>query len=452
MCMKLVHKKITAFSITMYLLLIVFVTGYISCGIDFENSFPKDSSSGEIGYYYDEIELFFNFADLATRKYKWKSDDTVDHLQAIREAIKYNVKTKNIVFESTYKQESIQSSAALMYPTAPPPKDGWPLFVTMHHTVVENSLAPTEVLARNRDFSLDSISGFDPHLHPLLLSASTGFAVYQPDFVGLGASKDKMHPFMYSKILVKDIIKGLDAAVDEYKAIGIPINTKKIVLVGFSHGAWLTTHVYRALNTDPHYASKYTIVGGVSSAGVYDLRSFLTSFLQTEKTSLEAFIPYTLQGYKSLKNVGIDIGIDYDTIYNSPYASLDFVDMFSGDHTEKYIDNLLSSVMAETYTRNFIDNHATDPAYAGMWEQIKKDSIIPWKLSGKIYIIHHEKDALIAIEQVRKFIADLKAVSGQVQEDIEEYIGEWGQADAIQHESTAIIHYIIGLHWLLQFR
>ena len=444
--MKLLPKKLFLVSV------VLFATMYISCGIDFGNSFPKDTNTGEIGYHYDEIELFFNFADLATRKYKWKSDDNFDYLSAIKKEIKYNVKTKNIYFNSYYLKEPVRSSAALMYPTASPPEGGWPLFVTMHHTVVENRLAPTNVLARNRDFSLETLSDFDPHLHPLLLAASTGYAVYQPDFLGLGASKEKMHPFMYSRALVDDVLKGLDATIEEYNRMKIPINTKKIVVVGFSHGGWLASHVYREININ--HSSKYTVVGGVSSAGVYDIRTFLTSFLQSERTSLEAFIPYTLHGYKAVNKVdkAVDIEINYDDIYNPNYAELDFDGMFSGNHPEKYIDNSLSSVISETYSSNFINNHQTDRKYASLWQQIQKDSIKTWKLSGKFYIIHHEKDVLIPISQVRKFITDLKGVSGQVQENIEEYIGEWGQPNSIQHESTAIIHYIIGLHWLLQFR
>lgn len=426
---------------------------FTSCTIDFDNLFSKTHTSNR-GYTLDELELFYNFAKLATIEY---NNLDKNHLDELGDKLSHAVRTHTIEYSSKYQSEDITSSAAIAYPQHNVPNGGWPLLISVHHTLLKDDEAPTILFNNNGSFSFENIADFDPNLHPLLLSSSLGFVVYAPDLLGFGSSREKGHPFMNKDMLVYDIMQGLEASIQSLQDMDIAINTQRIFITGYSHGAWLATQVYRALNTDPVYSGKYNVEAGVSSAGVYNLHSLVVDLLSKEKSGLPLFFPYMLYGYE----ISNTLAIDYSEYYKEPYASLDFAgDLFNGINDNKYVDNKLSSRNQELYHDDFINGYGTSATYRLFREQLRSDTVTPWKLSGKYLLIHHEDDEVAEISQIDTFVSDMKAVLNQTSDNVETHIGRlhdtnnidtrWGDPNSSAHEATAIVTYITGLYWLVE--
>lgn len=411
----------------------------VSCNIDYSKLFSDDSISPDRGYTADELLLFYNLAKLAAIDYNGMDDEALDNLG---NEIKYDVKTNTTEYSSKYGVEEVKGSAAFVYPTADAPSGGWPLLISMHHTLLRDVEAPSFVTEKAPSFSFGNIAQFEPSLHPILLASGMGFVVYAPDMLGFGSSKKRVHPFMNKAYLMSDIFLGLESVIKTLEQDGIMINKQKIFITGYSHGAWVATQFYEYLNTNH---PNYNVIAGVSSAGIYYIRGLVDDLLARETSSLPLFFPYMIYGYLGSNTL---TGVSYADFFKPPYNALDFEgDLFNGEHNNKYVDEKLTSKIADLYNAAFIANHSTG-IYADFWTQALTDSVNPWKASGTLLIIHHIDDEVSPLAQVNGFITDMKAVAGQNNANIQSNIGTWGEGSS--HEATALKTYIDGLYWLVK--
>lgn len=113
---------------------------------------------------------------------------------------------------------------------------------------------------------------------PAVIMASLGYIVVAADYVGYGASKGALHPYLLSAPSASAVLDLLTAAKYWRLKNGIRDN-KQLFLVGYSEGGYVTMAAHRALQASTH-AQKPQLVTVVPGAGPYQVEATLDALLR----------------------------------------------------------------------------------------------------------------------------------------------------------------------------
>lgn len=215
----------------------------------------------------------------------------------------------------------VKTSALVLFPQTPIPKDGYKVVVWLHGTLgVSNNCAPTENKLNAR---------FKSPLATSLLKA--GYVIIAPDYEGLGG--EGIHPYLNMESEAKASVYAVQAAQQKY----VNLLNPQWMSVGQSQGgqASLATAEYIAKHPDPNYK------GIVAAAPASNLDKVIFEIApqalaaaekkekvaglnvdQREQGSIHALA--TLLSYASFYGIGI----------KSQYPNFDYLNVFSADRVK----------------------------------------------------------------------------------------------------------------------
>lgn len=217
--------------------------------------------------------------------------------------------------------KQVSTSALVLFPQTPKPKDGYKVVVWLHGTLgVSNDCAPTENKLNAR------------FKNPLAISLlKTGYVIIAPDYEGLGG--EGIHPYLNMDSEAKASVYAVKAAQQKY----INLLNPQWMSVGQSQGgqASLATAEYIAKHPDPNYK------GAIAAAPASNLDKIIFEIApqalavaeqkekvagltidQREQGSIHALA--TLLSYASFYGIGIQ----------AQYPNFDYLNVFSAERVK----------------------------------------------------------------------------------------------------------------------
>ncbi|MDO5116216.1 MAG: lipase family protein [Synergistaceae bacterium] len=328
---------------------------------------------------------------------------------------------------------------------------------------------PTEVMRKNSPSKLvrDGRWPYDPtdpaQVQMLLceLAARCGYIVVIADYLGMGENMD-IHPYC-QELLAKNVADAIDAVKDLKINSGNPVtwDQKKILLMGFSEGAYATMSAAKELQAN--YAKDLPMTAVACLDGPYSLTGAMRELMlyADDKFIAPFFLPYVLNGYSAAYGSTIPeldfryaVRNDLSGYKDYPARLQQYMDgSYSGDQINDLIkspflpDNYTGpSVILTTSFRSLLESMVENPVTSTL---AKNNSFAGWSPAVPLRMFHNVSDDIVPYANLTEAKAAFDA-AGSVRvttEPFEEYVDSSEVGDCI-HEQAYIPAFMRGFYWL----
>ena len=239
--------------------------------------------------------------------------------------IDYGVELYQVLYLCEYKDSLTEVSGLLARPLNATCKA--PLLLYHHGTQAAN-------------FNNPSTNPYGGEALICMLLAGEGYVVGAPDYIGLGTSNIRIHPYQHAFSQAHSSIN-LARAIREINSNEIELNLgHEIMLTGYSQGGFSTMASLKYMQES--YAEEFTVSCAAPMSGAYDMDGVQSVYLTRDA-------PYPTPGY-----VGYII-LSYMEMYPDRFADYSFQDIF----VEPY-DSLMPTLFYGNRSIGYINSQCPD--------------------------------------------------------------------------------------------
>lgn len=275
----------------------------------------------------------------------------------------------------------IVASGAIFFPSADVDYQRKGTILGVHYTLGANYEVPSQKMAVMEGlFSL------------------FGYAVVAPDYIGYGASKDKVHPY-YDVVSTGQASADMLLAAKEYFASISRKMSHKVTVMGYSQGGQSSLSFLRFVETEPLYQDAFVINQVFAGGGAYDLIKSYDTFVAKDYSSQPVTIPLLILGI----NYGENLDLDLKQMFAEPLYS-NYEEWII---SKKYTTDEVSAMMGETKLTKIMAPQAfdtTNPNTKKFRAGLRNNSLIiygkitNWVPKAKITLLHATDDTIVPYE------------------------------------------------------
>lgn len=253
--------------------------------------------------------------------------------------IKNDVDVYDVTYYTTYGDGSqVKASGVYFVPIAP--KKPAPLLIYNHGT----STRPQRKLGYNGEEQI------------CLMFGTTGYAVCEPDYVGLGHG-ERRHLYIHAD---SEANAGIDMmkAVEELDSILGLQRDPMIFVSGYSQGGHAAMAVTRKLQEK--YSDEYKVTASSPMSGPYDLDG-VQADVMFHPYSQPHYLPYLLMGYNEVYQL-FNQDKFYDQVFSEQYRDV-VKGAFNGEYSHSAINDMLPNVPKEMLSDSLVTLFVNDPDF-----------------------------------------------------------------------------------------
>lgn len=233
--------------------------------------------------------------------------------------------------------------------------------------------------------------------------AGSGLITVAADYYGFGATEDKPQAYCMSKCNAQASVDALLHAQKLLAEMGYTWGDA-LFNIGYSEGGQTAMAVVRLLTEKyPDIKLSYTIAGG----GPYDITETYRQLLSSDQTGMPSTVISAVLAYNYYHNMGIS----RDMMFKEPLLSNVDEWVLSKKYTRAQIDEKVGTqVINEFMSDELRDlNSATSKRFMTEFEYDNLCSGWTPRTDEKIYLVHHNKDITVPVENTKnmeKFLKD----------------------------------------------
>ncbi len=264
---------------------------------------------------------------------------------------------------------------------------GFSLVSDSHGTIFADREAPT----------VEANQTLAPSGAPVVLTAMGGFVTLQADYIGFGASRGKVHPYLLRRSSAAATVDFIRAAREFAAKNHIPLNGQ-LYLTGYSEGGYVAMAALQELETEGE-----PVVAAAPMAGPYMLDQMGRGVLASDTIGVPSFMADVAYAYAH------SYGHPISELVKEPYASK-LPALFDGSRDRSSIDAALTHVTSELFTDTVITQvldanssywfygtlQANSTAYWGPHTPVKLvqcmgDDVVPFQISQATASVMHDR-------------------------------------------------------------
>ncbi len=209
--------------------------------------------------------------------------------------------------------------------------------------------------------------------------ASNGYAVFLPDYIGYGKSREYEHPYVYYPELFHSIIDGIRAARNVLEEKGYQPE-KRVFLAGWSQGAGASLSAHKYLERE--FKDEFEVVASSNLSGPYNFYEFVNFVFENREKEAEYIGLYTWTVYVVNK---------FSALLNRPTDQL-----FSYPVFGQIAAVLAPSKIPEKVFNPFFLDRITKGKDNVMVNVLKDNSTHDnWLPLGKVFLHHGDADRIV---------------------------------------------------------
>ena len=290
--------------------------------------------------------------------------------------------------------------------------DGSPLTLSGKLLVPENGKIKNLVIVSH--YTIGADRDCPSECFPLEgIVAAKGYAVIMPDYIGFGATRDRIHPYLHARSTARSVIDMALAVKPYLKHIGKEPESDEVILFGYSQGGGITMSVMQMIQDE--YSEELPIKKAYAGGGCYDLNATYDDAISSGKTGIPCAIPMLILGMNEGEDLDLDMADffqprlleNYDEWINSKKYSLGQIDdlMGTGD-----LNELLTAAAQDK----------TNPNTAELYKAFFFNSTLHFVPASPVYLFHTRTDDCVP------FINALHALQAYKGCDVEYDFGDYG--------------------------
>lgn len=268
--------------------------------------------------------------------------------KAVRKMIRHHIDVYKIVYETDDGNGGVViSSGAVLIPSRL--KKPAPLLSLQRGTIY---------------YDLDAPSHGEMHCWGIwrgLIPAGAGYITMMPDYLGFGASKYKLHPYLMAKPAAVDVVDIIRATITLAEKLNVETNGD-LFLAGLSQGGYNTLAAQKEIES--HHADELNLVASAPAAGAYSVMDLMTNILGRDVIVAPQAITIILMAY----NYFYQWERPMTDFFVSPYAEI-IPELHNGTHDGAYItEHLPAGPIELLYAEPFLSD------FRGNGEPVLKDT------------------------------------------------------------------------------
>lgn len=225
-----------------------------------------------------------------------------------------------------------------------------------------------------------------------------GYVVVAPDYIGYGASRDKVHPYYDVGSTGQAAADMLLAAKEYFASISRKV-AHKVTVMGYSQGGEASLAFLKFVETNDLYKDAFTIDQVFAGGGAYDLIKSYDTFVKKDYSSQPVTIPLLILG----QDYGDSLNLDLSQMFAEPLLSHYKEWILS----KKYTTDEVTAMMGETKLTKIMAPQAFDTLNKNTMkfkEALRHNSLIiygkikDWVPGVKITLLHATDDTIVPYE------------------------------------------------------
>jgi hypothetical protein len=284
----------------------------------------------------------------------------------IKEHADYSVQVFSMNYKTHYRGEEITASGLVCIPLS---DAKFPVISFQNGTNTYHGNAPTANPLNYNYLLLEAM-------------ASNGYIILIPDYIGFGASDDKVHPYYQKETTASTVIDMMHACSELVQDKKILAKTAdRNYLMGYSQGGWATLSVLEELEKGDH--PDISVTAASCGAGAYDLMAMSNYVLALDTFPGPVYLPYFVyseQVYGALTD-------QLDKYFNEPYAGR-IPGLFDGTHTNGEVNENLNDTISRLLTPGMIQNFASGTEFQDLRNVLTENSVSSWPVDAQLRFYH----------------------------------------------------------------
>ena len=233
--------------------------------------------------------------------------------------------------------------------------------------------------------------------------AGSGLITVAADYYGFGATEDKPQAYCMSKSNAQASVDALFQAQELLEEMGYTWGDA-LFNIGYSEGGQTAMAVVRLLTEKyPNVKLTYTIAGG----GPYDINETYRQMLSSDQTGMPSTVISTVLAYNYFHNMGIS----REMMFKEPLLSNIDDWVLSKKYTREQIDEKIGTQVIQEFMSDELRN-LDSPTSKLLMKEFEQDNLCSgWtpRTDEKIFLVHHNKDITVPVENTKnmeKFLKD----------------------------------------------
>lgn len=214
-----------------------------------------------------------------------------------------------------------------------------------------------------------------------LAFAMDGYAVMQPDYIGLGTG-DKFHLYQHAESEAQAGIDMIFAARELRDSLRVR-TSGQLFITGYSQGGHASLATHKLI--EQKYADKLHVTASSPMSGAYDMCG-VQGEVMFHPYSRPHYLPYLLSSFNEVYHFVPDI----NKIYKHPYDSLVPL-LFDGQHSIKAIDKQLPLIPKDMIADEFIKAFVADSSHP-LRVALRENSLCDWVPQAPVQLCYCDSD------------------------------------------------------------
>ena len=222
--------------------------------------------------------------------------------------------------------------------------------------------------------------------------AMDGYAVMEPDYIGLGTG-DKFHLYQMAESEAQASIDMIFAARELNDSLHIT-TSGQLYLTGYSQGGHASLATHRLI--EQKYAGRLSVTASSPMSGAYDMCGVQGQVMFHPYTRPH-YLPYLLTSFNEVYHFMPDINM----IYKHPYDSLVPL-LFDGKHSINAIDKALPLIPKDMIQDEFMTAFLVDSMHP-LRIALRENSLCEWAPAAPVQLCYCDSDEQVTAQNA--FIA-----------------------------------------------
>jgi pimeloyl-ACP methyl ester carboxylesterase len=302
-------------------------------------------------------------------------------LSSLASFVQYNVSVHRFTYQTKFKDSVVIASGAIAIPIG---KENPSILVYHHGTMFSDEDTPSTT-------NWPSSWGME-------LTASNGYLVFLPDYIGYGTTKDLLHPYHLYRPTVDASIDMILAGKDFLNKNGVDFNDDGIFLAGFSEGGYAAFAVQKEIETHPELNIKLKASG--PGAGAYDVAYQFRVTTDKDTYPGPGYMGLALSAYNEYYS-----NKPLTFYFNAPYAEK-MMDLISGKYTEDYVHRQLPNRLSLLLEPAFLEAYRTEANHP-FASHLDENNLNDFIVRTPTRFFHGTEDAVVPFVVAQKSYGDL---------------------------------------------
>lgn len=295
------------------------------------------------------------------------------------------------VSSDSYGNE-VTLSGAVFYPVKGPIKN---VIICSHYTVAADYEVPSAT------FPLEATM------------AAMGYVVVMPDYIGYGASRNLVHPYLQAYVTASNVIDMALAVRPFLNERKIKVESDSVLLVGYSQGGATSMFVQYCLEHDARYQGLFKIKKNYCGGGPYNVARTYDYCVKLDETGIPYAVPMIILGMSE----GMEKPLDIETFFQEPLLSF-YRDWFnSKSYNGQEITRLIGvNRLSKILTPAGLDR--SEGETKRLYRELQNNSLpADFRPEAPVYMFHSMDDQTVPFinAQVTRFNFTHYAILGDAQ-------------------------------------